>query len=97
MKNNVQKMDLYKSPVREQNFEKYNHLENQCICCGKPLKSIESKFLHLDFESNAYNTTETFVDENGIHIISGTNVQSAGAFQVGNDCAKKMKGFVFEN
>ena len=31
---------LYISPVYDQNIEKYGSNENQCRCCGKPIKDL---------------------------------------------------------
>ena len=41
--------DLYESPMKERNEEKYGYSDkNQCICCGKPMKDGETKMVHMN-------------------------------------------------
>tara|TARA_R100000808_G_scaffold19434_1_gene42158 strand:- start:2918 stop:3205 length:288 start_codon:yes stop_codon:yes gene_type:complete len=90
----IKKRDLYESPILERNVGKYgNSLGfDQCICCGRLMKESKSrKYVHMGTDWKAYNVSGT----DGINI-KGTEQQSQGAFYIGNSCAKKMKGFVFE-
>ena len=88
-------VELYESPVRERNLEKFGHDTDQCICCGKPMKSTESLWVHMGTNWMAYNTSET-INVNGYEFVAGTTTETQGFFRIGNDCAKKMKGFTFE-
>lgn len=90
----TEKMPLYESPMKERNEEKYGLICNQCICCGKPMKENNNLFVHMGTDWEAYNTNLTNVIS-GIEYINGTNIESQGIFPIGNDCAKKMKGFTF--
>lgn len=83
--------ELYNSPSRESNFDKYGHLTNQCICCGKPMKEGEVLFVHMNTNGLAVNPA-IITDENCAEL---TGAESQGAFAIGNLCAKKMKGFTF--
>jgi hypothetical protein len=91
----IQCVELYQSPIRERNLDKYGHDTDQCICCGKPMKSGESLHVHMGTDWMAYNTKETN-NVDGIEYISGTEKETQGFFRIGNDCAKKMKGFTFQ-
>lgn len=82
---------LYVSPVKERNYEKYGHIDNQCICCGKPMQSGESLFVHMNENWEAVNPE--VVTEDNCNKLTGANSQ--GIFPIGNDCAKKMAGFTF--
>lgn len=90
----TKKTSLYESPMKERNEEKYGLIDNQCICCGKPMKENNNLFVHMGTDWNAYNTNLTKII-NGIGYIEGTNQETQGIFPIGNDCAKKMKGFTF--
>lgn len=82
--------DLYESPQRDKNEEKYGHLDNQCICCMKPMKDGESKMVHMNTNWKA---VENSVTEEECKELTGADSQ--GCFPIGNSCAKKMpKGFV---
>jgi hypothetical protein len=81
--------------MRERNLEKNGYADNQCECCGKIMKPSDSKIVHMGTDWLAYNTTETY-NVNGIEYILGTNVETQGYFKIGNECAKKMKGFIFD-
>ena len=103
MKNNTKQMDettiktmeLYVSPMRERNLEKHGMHGDQCECCGRMMKPTESKMVHMGVDWMAYNTDQTTIID-GIEWINGTDMHSQGFFKIGNDCAKKMKGFTFE-
>lgn len=83
--------ELYESPIRENNFEKYGHLSEQCICCGKPMKEGESLMIHMNTNWLAVNPAIVTV-ENCLEL---TGAESQGCFPIGNSCANKMKGFTF--
>lgn len=80
-------MELYESPVRDRNEDKYGHSAGlQCICCMKPIKD-ESKCLWVQMSTD-WEVVHPSVDE--------SEFDSQGAFPVGLDCAKKMSGFTFK-
>jgi hypothetical protein len=87
-------IELYVSPMKERNIDKYGYDSEQCECCGKIIKSTDSKIVHMGTDWLAYNTIETELI-NGVEYIIGTDVETQGFFKIGNDCAKKMKGFTF--
>lgn len=84
-------IELYESPKKEQNEEKYGLLTDQCICCGKPMKSGEKLYVHMNTNWMAVNPSLT--TENCFEY---TGAESQGCFPIGNDCAKKMRGFTFK-
>jgi hypothetical protein len=84
-------MELYVSPMKERNEDKYGHLTDQCICCFKPMKEGEKLFIHMNTIGMAVNPN--IVTEENCKELTGA--ESQGCFPVGNDCAKKMKGFTF--
>ena len=90
----IEKKPLYTSSVKERNIDKYGMQDLQCECCGKLMKDNESLFVHMGTDWNAYNVFESEII-NGVEYIKGTTQQSQGCFRIGNDCAKKMKGFTF--
>jgi hypothetical protein len=83
--------ELYVSPLREQNEEKYGHLASpQCICCMKPIKTESPKRVHMN---TAWKAVSNEVSEDNIKELTGA--ESQGCFEIGNDCAKKMpKNFI---
>lgn len=85
-------MKLYVSPVKEKNEEKHGHNDNQCICCGKPMKDGVGKFVLMNESWVAVNPQ--FINEVNCKELTGSFPQ--GIFRIGNDCATKMKGFTFE-
>jgi hypothetical protein len=90
--NNLTK-ELYESPAKDKNVEKYGVIGNQCICCMKPLK--ENKIItwvHVNTDYMALNP-KLINEENCIEL---TGAESQGCFKIGNSCAKKMKGFTFK-
>ena len=85
-------MELYESPMKERNEDKYGLISNQCICCGKPMKKGEALFVHMNEDWKAVDPSIS-VDQ----CLESTGFHSQGCFPVGNDCAKKMKGFTFKS
>ncbi len=81
---------LYESPKKEQNIEKYGEIESQCICCGKPMKDGQKLYVHMNTDWLAVAPNITV--ENCLEL---TGAESQGCFPIGNDCAKKMIGFTF--
>ena len=80
--------DLYESPQKDANEEKFGLISNQCICCGKPMKEGESKMVHMNTNWKAMHksiVTEADAITNGY--------QSQGYFPIGNSCAKKMSKY----
>lgn len=90
--NNLTKK-LYESPLYDKNEEKYGSLDNQCVCCMKPLKENDTnKWVHINTDFMALNP-ELINEENCFEL---TGAESQGCFKIGNTCAKKMKGFTFK-
>lgn len=91
MKNTI---ELYESPVKERNEVKYGTLSSeQCICCMKPIKDGASAFtVHMNID---WMVVHPSISEEDCLELTGANTQ--GCFDVGPECAKKMKGFVTKN
>lgn len=85
-------MELYESPKKEQNNRNYGEFGAECICCGKPMKKGKCQFVQMN---EGWVAVHPSVDENKFNQITGANSQ--GCFPIGNECAKKMKGFTFES
>lgn len=83
--------ELYSSPMKDRNEEKYGLLTEQCICCGKPMKTGEKLYVHMNTNWLAVHPN---IDEKDCLMITGA--ESQGCFPIGNDCAKKMKGFTIK-
>lgn len=87
-------MKLYESPSKQRNEDKYGILAGpQCICCMKPIKNINNAYsVHMNTDWLAVNPliSEELVE-------AETGAQSQGCFDVGPECAKKMKNFVIKN
>jgi hypothetical protein len=83
--------ELYESPMKERNEEKYGHLGNQCICCFKPMAEGEKSYVHMNTNWVAVNPN-IVTDENCQEL---TGAESQGCFPIGNSCAKRMRGFTF--
>jgi len=81
--------ELYRSPMKDRNEDKYGY--GGCICCNKPMKETDCLYVHMNENWVALNPQ--FVTEENCLELTGANSQ--GCFPIGNDCAKKMKGFVF--
>lgn len=93
MKNQVLVKSLYVSPVKERNEEKYGTLSTpQCICCMKPIKEENPLYVHMNTDWMAVNP-EIVTEANCAEL---TGADSQGCFEIGNDCAKKMKGYTFK-
>jgi hypothetical protein len=85
-------IELYESPQKEANEDKYGLMSNHCICCGKPMKEGESKLVHM----NTYGMVmhNSIIEESDAEI---HGYQSQGYFPIGNSCAKKMnKEYIHE-
>ena len=59
------------------------------------MKDSDRKYVCMGTDWEAYNTNE-FEERDGINYFVGTDTEIQGFFPIGNDCAKKMKGFTFE-
>ena len=90
----IESKELYVSPMRERNLEKYGMETDQCECCGKLMAEDESLYVHMGVDWMAYNIFESEIID-GRDFIKGTKIESQGCFRIGNSCAKKMKGFTF--
>jgi len=87
-------IELYNSPKRDQNEKKHGILsESQCICCMKPIKNGSASFtVHMNED---WQVVHPSISEEDCLELTGANSQ--GCFDVGPECAKKMKGFVTKN
>ena len=85
MKNEQNTKKLYISP--KANFRGFEH---ECICCGRKLDSKHNVWVHMNVEWVAVNPE---IPEEDCEKVTGA--ESQGWFQIGNECAKKMKGFTF--
>ena len=84
--------ELYESPMKERNEEKFGHFSNQCICCGKGISEEKlHTYVHMNEGWEAVNPT--LVNDENIKELTGSNSQ--GAFPIGPACSKKMKGFTY--
>lgn len=83
--------ELYQSPMKERNEEKYGIITNQCICCSKPMSEGEKAYVHMNTNWVAVNPN-IVTDKNCQEL---TGAESQGCFPIGNSCAKKMRGFTF--
>ena len=82
---------LYESPKKEQNNEKYGEFGSECICCGRPMAAGPCKWVHMNTDWKAVNPS---IKEEDFDKMTGADSQ--GMFPIGNECAKKMKGFILE-
>lgn len=80
---------LYESPKKEQNNENFGEYGCECICCGRPMAAGTVQWVHMNENWEAVNPS-IVNDEN---CEEKTGFKSQGSFPVGNECAKKMKGF----
>jgi len=80
---------LYESPMKDRNEKKYGY--GGCICCNKPMKQPVCFWIHMNEHWMVVNPQ--FVTEENCFELTGANSQ--GWFPIGNDCAEKMKDFVF--
>ena len=76
-------MEIYESPKKQQNEEKYGINENSCECCMKPIQNIKY-WIHMTTSYKACNT----IDED---ILKQNGTESQGFFPIGNNCAKRFK------
>jgi hypothetical protein len=83
--------DLYESPMRERNLEKYGDNSDNCICCGKKLNLDSCFWVHMNTDWMAVNPS--IVNDENCAELTGANSQ--GCFPIGPDCAKKMTGFIY--
>lgn len=86
--------ELYESPMKEKNEDKYGTISGpQCICCMKPIKNATTSFsVHMNED---WVVVHPSISEEDCLEMTGANSQ--GCFDVGPECAKKMKGFVIKN
>lgn len=92
----IKTKELYESPMKYRNEDKFGVNSDSCECCYKPTDEKTRKYVHMGTDWEAYNTNEV-EDKNGITYIKGTNTQTQGFFAIGSSCAKKMgKSFVFD-
>lgn len=93
MKSTEKTCELYVSPIKERNIEKFGMVSNQCECCGKIMGITESKMVHMNTQWLVMENT-IITDEDALN----NGFESQGYFHIGNSCAKKMKKqFIHEN
>jgi len=101
MKNQTQTIDLkktialYESPKKEQNEENFGVFGQECICCGKPMVAGMCKWVHMNEAWEVVHPSIT-TDYDG-DCLKYTGSNSQGHYPVGNECAKKMSGYTFDN
>lgn len=83
---------LYTSPSKEKNNNNFGEYGSECICCGRPMAAGPCKAVHMNEYWLAVNPA--IVNETNCKELTGYNSQ--GYFPIGNECAKKMKGFTAE-
>lgn len=84
-------MPVYFSPVRDRNEMKYGC--DGCFCCMRPLLDKEDcYYVHINIDCEALHPE--LINEENCEELTGS--ESLGCFPVGNECAKKMLGFVFK-
>jgi hypothetical protein len=76
---------LYESPKKSENNEKYGEFGSECICCGRPMAAGPCKWVQMNTNWEAVKPS-----------VPESDFDSQGSFPIGNECAKKMKGFTFE-
>ena len=78
--------ELYESPTKDRNEEKYGMTTgNQCICCMKPMAEGETKRIRMNEYWVAVRTDVKIED-----YLNLTGAQIQGEYEIGNSCAKKM-------
>jgi len=83
----IKTYEIYESPKKQANEERFGNKSNSCICCGRP--TADKLFIHASTHWVAVNTTE---DD-----LSSIGMESQGAFPIGPECAKKFpKEFIFK-
>ena len=83
--------DLYESPMKERNEDKYGY--GGCICCCKPINNQDDCY-YVHMNTNWVAVSPSIVTEE--NCLELTGAESQGCFPIGNECAKKMTGFVFK-
>jgi len=83
--------ELYQSPAKERNNENFGEYGCECICCGKPMAKGICYFVQMN---EAWKAVSPEINECDFKEVTGS--ESQGAFPIGNECAKKMKGFIFK-
>jgi hypothetical protein len=79
-------MELYQSPTSTFDGQHY-----ECVCCGRELKEGHNQYVHLNTEWVAVHPS---IEEFDFKKLTGA--ESQGWWKIGNECAKKMKGFAFK-
>ena len=81
----MKQIEIYESPVKERNEEKYGTSDTSCVCCAKPMVN-PTNFIHATTSWVAVNEK----DEANV-------VDSQGFFPVGNECKKHFPTeFIFQ-
>ena len=93
----IKSKELYESPMKERNNDRYGYTSDVCECCGKPTDENTRQYVHMGTDWMAYNTREV-EERNGRAYIKGTDTETQGLFPIGTSCAKRMgKQFTFKD
>ena len=79
-------MELYQSPSAY-----FENRDYECVCCGRRLKKNHNQYVHLNIDWVAVHPS---IEEDDFEKLTGA--ESQGWWFIGNECAKKMEGFVFK-
>lgn len=81
-------VEIYESPKKEANEERYGNDSDSCVCCAK--RTVGKYWIHANTNWRAIDTEETD------NLPSG--MESQGFFPVGPSCKKKFPpSFIFES
>ena len=83
--------ELYQSPKKEQNNERYGEHGLECVCCGRPMAAGIVKWVTMNTDWRAVRAD---IPEDDFEKVTGA--PSQGMFPIGNECAKKMAGYTVE-
>lgn len=80
-------IELYESPLKSRNEKRYGDV-NVCICCGKPLRG-NPPAIHMNTAWEVVHPSISVED-----CLEQTGHESQGYFDIGPECAKKMKDYL---
>ena len=74
--------ELYESPMKDRNDDRYGMVSNTCICCGRPTNGDYYVHMSTCWVAIQGKYTEDDLKKEGM--------ESQGLFPIGPSCAKKM-------
>jgi len=83
--------ELYESPRKEQNIDKYGDDSSSCICCGRPMAAGPCLWVRMN---EAWEAVRADIHEDDFKTKTGT--ESQGGFPIGSECAKRMTGYTIK-